>query len=41
MDPKREVDEHVRDHEAHPDERVSADVFLAALRRKFQSPAPK
>jgi hypothetical protein len=38
---KRELDDHVRDDEAHPNERVPADEFLANLRKKFKPISPK
>jgi hypothetical protein len=40
-DLKRELDEHVRDDEAHPDERVPAEKLIAELRAKFKPIAPR
>jgi hypothetical protein len=40
-DLKRELDEHVRDDEANPDERVPAEGFIADLRKKFKPIIPK
>jgi hypothetical protein len=40
-DLKRELDEHVRDDEAHPNERVPAEKLIAELRSKFKPHAPK
>jgi hypothetical protein len=34
---KRELDAHVLDDEAHPDERMPADRFIVDLRKKFES----
>jgi hypothetical protein len=40
-DLKRELDEHVRDDEANPDERVPAEGFIADLRKKFKPVIPR
>jgi hypothetical protein len=40
-DLKRELDEHIRDDEAHPDERVPAEKLIAELRAKFKPIAPR
>jgi hypothetical protein len=38
---KRELDEHMRDDEAHSNERVPAETFLADLRRSLKPVVPK
>ncbi len=40
-DLKRTLDEHVKDDEAHPNERVPAEKLLGELRAKFKPIAPK
>jgi hypothetical protein len=40
-DLKRELDEHLRDDEANPDERVPAEGFIADLRKKFKPIIPR